>query len=61
MTSSIDYLIRCVSWACKKKVKLLLNGKIKGEFKNNKCRTNFQSREDSGEINGYFVLLVTHF
>lgn len=34
--------------------------KIKGEFKNQKCRANFQSREDSGEINGCFVLLVTH-
>ena len=34
--------------------------KIKGELKNQKCRTNFKSREDSGEINGCFVLLVIY-
>lgn len=33
--------------------------KIKGEFKNYKCRTNFKGREYSGEINRCFVLLVT--
>jgi hypothetical protein len=34
--------------------------KIKGELKNQKRGTNSKSREDSGEINGCFVLLVTH-
>lgn len=62
MPSSTEYWISYVSWACKKKLKLLRNEKkIKGEFKNQKHRTDFKSREESEEINGCFVLLVTHF